>query len=96
MIWYFLDGFSNRKNDYPVGEKTDYLKYRVVIKDNKHEIVFYKSNKSDRWWMDVPYPVHQKIKYNRHHLVPCSYRDYQIACNDEMPDRWWKTFQKLS
>lgn len=96
MIWYFIDGFCNRKRDYPVGDRTDYLKYRVVIKDSKHEIVFYKSNKSDRWWMDVPYPKHQKIKYERHHLVPCSYKDYQVACNDEMPDRWWKTFQKLS
>jgi formiminoglutamase len=96
MIWYFIDGYNNRKKDYPVGLKTDYLKYRVVIKDSLHEIVFYKSNKSDRWWMDVPYPSHQKIKYERHHLVPCSYKDYQIACNDEMPDRWWKTFQKLS
>ena len=96
MIWYFIDGYYNRKRDFPVGDKSEYLKYRVVLKDNEHEIVFYKSNKSDRWWMEVPYPVNQKIKYGRHYLVPCSYSDYQIACNDEMPDRWWKTFQKLS
>lgn len=96
MIWYFIDGYYSRKQDFPVGDKSEYLKYRVVIKDNKHEIIFYKSNKSDRWWMDVPYPVNQKIKYERHHLVPCSYADYQVACEDEMPDRWWKTYQKLS
>jgi formiminoglutamase len=96
MIWYFIDGYINRKKDYPIGDKTEYLKYRVVIKETKHEIVFYKSNKSDRWWMDVPYPSHQKIKFERHHLVPCSYKDYQVACSDEMPDKWWKTYQKLS
>jgi formiminoglutamase len=95
MIWYFMEGYYNRKKDYPVGEKTDYLKYRVVIKDNKHELIFYKSNKSDRWWMDVPYPENKKIRFKRHHLVPCSYKDYQTACNDEMPDRWWITYQKL-
>lgn len=96
MVWYFMEGFASRKKDYPIGEKTDYLKYRVVIKDSKYEIIFYKSNKSDRWWMDVPYPEKLGSKYQRHHLVPCSYKDYQIACNDEMPDRWWTTYLKLS
>ena len=95
MIWYFIDGYYNRKQDYPIVDKSEYTKYRVSIKDHDHEIVFYKSNKSDRWWMDVPYPVNHQIKYERHHLVPCSYSDYETACNDEMPDKWWKTFQKL-
>ena len=96
MIWYFIDGYYNRKKDFPIGDKTDYLKYRVAIKNHKYEIVFYKSNKSDRWWMLVPFPSNKKIKYERHHLVPCSYSDYQTACKEEMPDRWWQTFQKLS
>lgn len=95
MIWYFIDGFYNRKNDYPVADKSEYLKYRVVLKDNQNEIVFYKSNRSERWWMDVPYPMNNRLKFERHHLVPCSYADYQTACNDEMPDKWWKTYQKL-
>ena len=95
MIWYFIDGFYNRKQDYPIIDKSEYTKYRVSIKDHDHEIVFYKSNKSDRWWMDVPYPVNHQIKYERHQMVPCSYRDYETACQDEMPDKWWQTFQKL-
>ncbi len=96
MIWYFLEGFSNRKKDFPIGNRGDFTKYRVFIQNNKYEIVFYKSPKSDRWWMDVPYPPNKKIKYERHHLVPCSYNDYQTACREEMPDKWWLTFQKLS
>ncbi len=96
MIWYFIDGYYNRKKDFPVGDKSEYLKYRVSIQDNKHEIVFYKSKKSDRWWMDVPYPPGKNIRFERHHMVPCSYNDYQTAVKEEMPDRWWQTFQKLS
>jgi arginase family enzyme len=96
MIWCFIDGFYNRKKDFPVANKSEFLKYRVAIQDNKHEIVFYKSPKSDRWWMDVPYPPGKNQKYERHHLVPCSYADYQTACKEDMPDRWWQTFQKLS
>lgn len=95
MIWYFIDGFYNRKQDYPIVDKSEYTKYLVSIKDHDHEIVFYKSNKSDRWWMDVPYPINHQIKHERHHMVPCSYSDYETACKDEMPDKWWKTFQKL-
>jgi arginase family enzyme len=96
MIWYFIDGYYNRKKDDPsTNNKSDYTKYRVAIKNHDHEIIFYKSNKSDRWWMDVPYPPNHKIKYERHHMVPCSYKDYETACNDEMPDRWWQTYQKL-
>ncbi|MBL4592217.1 MAG: formimidoylglutamase [Flavobacteriales bacterium] len=96
MIWYFIDGYNNRKNDFPVGSRKTYLKYMVNIQDGKNEVVFYKSDKSERWWMDVPYPAHNKIKYERHLLVPCSYDDYKTACNNEVPNRWWQTFQKLS
>ncbi len=95
MIWYFIDGFYNRKKDYPIVDKSEYTKYRVSITNHEHEIVFYKSNKSDRWWMDVPYPINHQIKFERHHMVPCSYSDYETACRDEMPDRWWQTYQKL-
>jgi len=96
MIWYFFDGFANRKNDLPGSEKKEYLKYRVTMKSVEHEIVFYKSTKTNRWWMEVPYRVGIKSKYERHHMVPCSYEDYQLACTEEMPDRWWQAYQKLS
>ena len=96
MIWYFLEGYSNRKNDFPVVAGKDYMKYRVAIKAPEHELVFYKSLKTDRWWMEVPFKVDDKSKFERHHLVPCSYDDYLLACSEEMPDRWWQAYQKLN
>ncbi len=95
MIWCFVEGFAQRKKDYPVGDYSEYFKYIVPLLNDGHELVFYKSDKSDRWWMDVPYPTGQENKYERHHLVPCTYEEYQQATNEEMPDRWWKTYQKL-
>ena len=95
MIWYFIDGFYNRKHDFPLQEKENYIKYLVSIKDHKDEIVFYKSKKSDRWWMEIPIKTNMKPKYERHYLVPCSYQDYQTACKDDIPDRWWQAYQKL-
>jgi arginase family enzyme len=95
MIWYFVEGFYNRKNDHPYKDKRDYIKYTVSIKDKKDKIFFSKRKKSDRWWMDVPVKTTYKNIYERHHLVPCSYSDYQTACKDDIPDRWWQAYQKL-
>ncbi|MFH0895841.1 MAG: formimidoylglutamase [Bacteroidota bacterium] len=95
MIWYFIDGYYSRKNDFPMKDKNNYIKYLVNLRKHDKEIVFFKSKKSDRWWMEVPCPTHMS-QYERHHLVPCSYSDYQTACNEEMPDRWWQAYQKFS
>jgi formiminoglutamase len=95
IIWYFIDGVVKRKGDFPIGSKKDYLRFTVMLEAIKDEIVFYKSNKSERWWMEVPYPPQKHSKYERHHLVPCDAGDYERAINNEMPDLWWKTYQKL-
>ncbi len=95
MTWYFLDGFFSRKGDFPKGSKMDYTKFTVFLENGTHEIVFYRSNKSDRWWMEVPYPPSEFSKFERHHLVPCNKFDYDRAMKNEMPDLWWKTYQKL-
>ncbi|NQX90603.1 MAG: formimidoylglutamase [Flavobacteriales bacterium] len=96
MIWCFLEGVTLRKGEFPIGSKEDYTKYIVDLSTSEHQLVFYKSSRSDRWWMDIPYPAGQKNKYERHHLVPCTYEDYLQASNDDMPDKWWKTYQKLT
>lgn len=95
MIWYFIDGYYNRKNELPHQEKRRFVKYHVKLEEHKDELIFYKSKKSDRWWMEVPIRSQQKVKFKRHHLIPCSYQDYQTACNNELPDRWWQAYQKL-
>jgi len=96
MIWCFLDGYYNRKGEFPMASKKEYLKYNVSFQDLKNEMIFYKSIKSDRWWIHVPYPPNNGMRYQRHQLVPCSYDDYKTACNDDIPNKWWKTYQKLS
>lgn len=95
MTWYFIEGFYNRKKDFPACNKTDYLKYTVSIDEGRQEIVFYKSPKSDRWWMEVPYSANMNKKYERHMMLPCTYDDYLIATQNEIPERWFQTFKKL-
>lgn len=95
LLWYFLEGLQNRMGDFPVGSKKDYLRFTVVQEKDELTLVFYKSNKSDRWWMEVPYPPTEHRKLERHHLVPCDQWDYENAMKNELPDLWWKTYQKL-
>jgi len=94
MIWYFIDGFYNRKKDFPLHPKSQYLIYKTSLTHEEHQLVFIKSKKSDRWWMQVPYP-NITSKNERFHLVPCQYDDYKTAVSGEMPDLWWRTYQKL-
>ncbi len=96
IIWYFIDGIENRLGDFPIGSKSDYHKFTVFVEDSGHEIIFYKSNKSSRWWMEVPYPPKEGSKYDRHHIVPCNKEDYENAMKNHIPDLWWKTYQKLA
>lgn len=96
LIWYFADGVANRVGDFPIGSKASYKKFHVTLEDFDEDLVFYKSDKSERWWLEVKYPAGQDSKYNRHHLVPCDQDDYHAALKNEIPDLWWKTLQKLS
>jgi formiminoglutamase len=95
MIWYFIDGFYHRQNDHPTKDQDGFIQYHVQMTNQDEGIVFYKSKKSDRWWMEVKCSENLRKKYHHHYLVPCSYSDYQVACNNEMPDRWWQAYQKL-
>jgi len=94
MVWYFIDGYYGRKKDFPLQPKSAYIIYRTSLVADEHEVVFVKSKKSDRWWMQVPYPNTKSVN-ERYHMVPCRYEDYQTANDGELPDLWWKTYQKL-
>jgi len=93
MLWYFAEGVSFRAKDYPYCSKEEYLKYIVPVETE--ELHFYKSNKTERWWLDVPYSDGVNANYVRHALIPCSYEDYLKAADQEIPDRWWKAYRKL-
>ncbi|MFM2230901.1 MAG: hypothetical protein RL607_2159 [Bacteroidota bacterium] len=92
IIWYFIEGVNFRSNEYPFGSREHYLKYIVPFEEE--EIVFYKSNKTERWWIEVPFfsNVHNKLHKNT--LMPCTHEDYLAACNQEFPERWWKAQRK--
>lgn len=96
MIWYFADGMAQRVGDFPISNKLKYKKFYVGIEEFEEDLVFYKSDKSARWWLEVSYPTGEGVKYERHHLVPCNQSDYDNALKNIIPNLWWKTLQKLT
>ena len=93
MVWYFLEGFFNRKNDFPAS--TDGLtEYIVDFREMNYQLTFWKSTRSGRWWMQTP--VLTKKKHQRHYLIPCSFQDYQSACREELPDRLLQALRRFS
>jgi formiminoglutamase len=88
MIWYFLDGFYNRKGDHPEMHK-EFLKYRCTMVQNEPDVVFYKSKRTERWWMEIP-----GLTSAKNIIIPCAYSDYTMATKGEMPDLFFKALQK--
>ncbi len=94
IIWYFIEGYHYRSNEYPFGSRENYSKYIVPSEDE--ELIFYKSDKTDRWWIEIPFIINGNNKLKRNTLLPCSHEEYLAACDQELPERWWKAQRKNS
>ena len=92
IVWYFIEGFHYRSHEYPFGNKDNYIKYIVPLEEE--ELFFYKSNKTERWWIEIPFVSGSGNKLKRNTLLPCSYEEYLAACSHELPERWWKAQRK--
>ncbi len=91
MIWYYIEGYNFRTEEDPYLLKEEFKKFMVLIEEDT--IHFYKSNKSERWWMEIIY-YHNKTRKST--LIPCTYQDYLTANNQIFPERWLKSFRKLN
>jgi formiminoglutamase len=83
-VWYFLEGLSQRHGDFPAS-MDGLTEYHVDHSHLSEHLVFWKSNRSGRWWMQIP--VREDKGHTRHRLVPCTYQDYLDAARDELPER---------
>ncbi len=93
MIWYFIEGFYHRKDNYSF-KSNYYLKYMVSMPGDPDALVFYKSKLSEKWWLEVPNPRSKKV-FDRNSIVPCSYSDYQVAIKGDLPERWIQSQARL-
>lgn len=92
IIWYFIEGVNFRSNEYPFGTKDNYSKYIVPFEEE--DIIFYKSDKTERWWIEIPFFLNVNNKLKKNTLLPCTHQDYIAATHQEFPERWWKAQRK--
>lgn len=91
MVWYVLEGYCHRVNEYPFSTKSSCTKFVVPL--DQETLTFYRSDKSQRWWIEVP----KEGLYNNNTqitLLPCAENDYRMAQKGEIPGRWWKSVQR--
>ena len=92
MIWYLIEGVQLRFDEYPVNTK-DFLKYSVTLSDQI--MVFYKSDKSNRWWMELTNNSHLNNKTKSTTLLACTEKDYLDAMQDKIPERWYNAVKRI-
>lgn len=90
IIWYFIEGLINQIIESPQINKSDFTRFEIHVHQLSQEFVFYRSNKSNRWWVEVPVKPDDKL------IISCSLQDYERAVAQDIPERWWKMLQKLS
>ena len=92
MIWYLIEGVQLRFDEYPVNTR-DFLKYSVTLSDQI--MVFYKSDKSNRWWMELTNNSHLNNKTKSTTLLACTEKDYLDAMEDKIPERWYNAVKRI-
>ncbi|MCB0398979.1 MAG: formimidoylglutamase, partial [Winogradskyella sp.] len=69
MIWYFIEGVNCRVKDDDFNNGNEFQKYNVLVEDD--ELIFYKSLKTGRWWIEIPFLPDVNNKLKKHTLLPC-------------------------
>jgi formiminoglutamase len=92
ILWFFLEGFSQKQYETPVlntGNSGRFIKYHVRVTDLEDDMIFVKSNLTDRWWIELSSGDDENT------YVACSHEDYLKANRNEVPDRWVKAVERL-
>jgi arginase family enzyme len=92
IIWYFIEGYNYRVVEIPSSKSADFKKF--IVPADSEELVFYKSTRTQRWWVEVPSVISSHTKNNVPALLPCTEQDYLDACNQNIPERWFKAYKK--
>jgi arginase family enzyme len=88
IIWYFIEGFSNR-NKLKASFEENKTIYQVDVKEVNKPIVFLKNQLTGQWWMQLQAINNKKI------VLSCSENEYRQACNNDIPDLWLRYIQKI-
>lgn len=92
VIWHCLEGIANHIPENPHAGEGEFKRFLVKTDENSREFTFLKSERTYRWWVEIPVI---KSEDKRKVLIACSPHDYYRASQQDIPDRIWRAFQKL-
>jgi hypothetical protein len=90
IIWFLIFGYTIRITENPTKDP-HIKKFNVGQKKRGDNLIFYRSEKTERWWVEIP--LHEQ---KENVILPASYKDYVDACNQQIPERWLKAMQKYN
>lgn len=85
VLWFFLEGFSQKQYETPLLSDSNtgrFIRYHVRLTDLEEDLIFVKSNLTERWWIEL------KDENNQNTFISCSHDDYLKANRNEVPDKW--------
>ena len=92
IIWFAIESFAQKQSENPAdstGGNGRFTRYHMNIDDLGTEMIFVKSNYTERWWMEISIPGSHPF------YISCSYEDYQKANSNEVPERWIKASSRF-
>ncbi len=92
VLGYFIEGVNCRMEDDDFTNTSQFQKFNVMVENE--DLIFYKSLKTGRWWIEIPFLPNVNNKLKKHTLLPCMHSDYSDATNGTLPERWLKACKK--
>jgi formiminoglutamase len=91
IIWFFLEGYSQKQFETPVlgSGSGRFIKYHVYVSDLEENLIFIKSNMTERWWLELSSESEGSV------YIACSHEDYLKANRNEVPERWIRAVERL-
>lgn len=93
IIWFFLEGFSQKQYETPALSDSNsgrFVRYHVRVTDLEEDLIFVKSNLTDRWWIEIKTGTPENI------YIACAHEDYLKANRNEVPERWVTAVGRLN
>jgi hypothetical protein len=91
IVWHIVDGFAHRTKENMLNNVNGIKKILVNLEHPAEQLVFYHSDVTNRWWMEV-----QGNSEKNPLIIACCEDDYKIACKHDVPLRWIWYQQKLA
>ncbi len=89
VLWCFMEALPFRIAENPKPAADGFKRYTVHVSEWDQDLVFYKSTKTARWWLQAPRKNQENVPVTPFQMLPCLEEDYNLASQNTIPEAWW-------